>query len=396
MATASETNTTSLLKQKTTKEIWSPIAYGYLALVMAGRVAKYTAQYIAGKSPKKLPYRIGIVIAMMFPISERVSLRQYRLFMSTCQKMIDFRTGLGSEAKRAKWAALVQGQGWKGYWIPFQDQDDLMANKKNKNEEANVPKSTPVGGGCDIVLLAVHGGGFVDGQAQMFLDYFRKLMKSVQQNHNIKIGVLSVEYGLSPENPFPCALNEITAAYQDLVREYGVDSKRIILFGDSAGGNLCLSVSLNLRDNYSSFGLPSGHVLISPWVRGPEPLVSSLYDVVNATGCEMFVEAYTQLKPEYLSSPYTSPFNSQTLKGLSPMLVFIGGAEILRSSIESFVELARSEGEVDVKAVIGEDRPHNYFLLDEISTEKDRDESRKEIGSFIHDVHRRYLDTLVN
>ncbi|KAF9119226.1 hypothetical protein BGW39_000451 [Mortierella sp. 14UC] len=372
---------------------WSPLAYGYLSLVMAGRVAKYTGQYITGKTPAKQSYLIGVNVAMLYPLSEIVSIRQYRLFMSTCLKLIDIRAGLGSEAKRAKWAAPVQGQGWQGYWIPFQDQVDSKKSKDSKDskdkEEVNVPKTTPVGAGCDVVLLAVHGGGFIDGKAIMFLDYFRKLMKSVQQNQGVKIGVLSVEYGLSPENPFPAALNEIAAAFHDLVKQHGVDSKRIILMGDSAGGNLCLSTSLKLRDAHPDLGSPAGHVLISPWVRGPEPLQSSLYDLVNAAGCEMFVEAYTQNKPENLSSPYTSPFNATTLQGISPMLVFIGGVEILRPSIEQFVERARSEGGVDVRTVVGEGRSHNYFLLDEISTNEDREVSYRAIGEFALEAHRR-------
>ena len=162
------------------------------------------------------------------------------------------------------------------------------------------------------------------------------------------------------------------------------------LVGDSAGGNLCLSSSIKLRDAFADLGSPAGHVLICPWVRGPQPLESSLYDLVNAAGCEMFVEAYTQNKPEVLSSPYTSPFNTPTLAGLSPMLVFMGGVEILRPSIEQFVERARADG-VDVQAIVGEGRSHNYFLLNEISTNKDREDSYVAIGDFILGAHRRHL-----
>lgn len=138
---------------------------------------------------------IGAAVAMLFPLSETISIRQYRLFMSTCLKMIDLRAGLGSEAKKAKWATHVQGQGWQGYWIPFQDQVNPVAAVKKGKEEVNIPKTTAVGSGCDVVLLAVHGGGFIDGNALMFLDYFRNLMKSVQQTQDVKIGILSVEYG---------------------------------------------------------------------------------------------------------------------------------------------------------------------------------------------------------
>lgn len=145
---------------------------------------------------------IGVAVAMLYPLSETVSIRQYRLFMSTSLKMIDLRAGLGSEAKKANWATHVQGHGWQGYWIPFQDQVNPVAAEKKGEEEVNVPKTTAVGSGCDVVLLAVHGGGFIDGKALMFLDYFRKLMKSVQQAQDVKIGILSVEYGKQNRHPF--------------------------------------------------------------------------------------------------------------------------------------------------------------------------------------------------
>lgn len=78
------------------------------------------------------------------------------------------------------------------------------------------------------------------------------------------------------------------------------------------------------------------------------------------------------------------------------MLVFIGGVEILRPSIEQFVERARTEGAVDVKTVVGEGRSHNYMLLNDISTKQDREESYLEIGEFLAGVHRRRRAALEN
>lgn len=168
----------------------------FLLLLLAGRVAKYIGKYITGKTPKEQTFMIGVAVAIFYPLSETLSLRQYRMFMSVSLKLIDLRAGLGSVAKREKWATHVQGQGWQGYWIPFQDQVNHVVSRVRKGEEeVNVPKTTAVGTGCDVILLAVHGGGFIDGKALMFLDFFKKLMKSVQQTQGIKIGVLSVEYG---------------------------------------------------------------------------------------------------------------------------------------------------------------------------------------------------------
>ena len=78
------------------------------------------------------------------------------------------------------------------------------------------------------------------------------------------------------------------------------------------------------------------------------------------------------------------------------MLVFIGGVEILRPSIEEFVERARTEGRVDVKTVVGAGRSHNYFLLNDISTAKDREESWVAIGEFVSTAHQRRLASLGN
>ncbi|KAF9954745.1 hypothetical protein BGZ72_004322 [Mortierella alpina] len=347
--------------------------------VSAGRATKYTGHYLARKTPKGQTYWIGVNVAMLFPAVECLSIRQYRAFMSTALRLVDWRAGLGSKAKRAQWAVPTGGNGWQGYWIPFQDQ------------HASSPTNTdiPVGTECDVIILASHGGGFITGHALMFLNYFRRWMRHAQEHHSVRIGIVSVEYGLSPENPFPVAMNGMVAAYQDLVRIHGVEAGRIVLFGDSAGGNIALGTTLKLRDAFSELGAPAGHILICPWVRSPEPLQDSLFDVVSEIGCQVYAEAYTQNNAEIIMCPYTSPFSAPTLAGLSPMLIFIGGVEILRPSIEQFVEKAQKDG-VDVQTVVGEGRAHNYFLLDDISTKKDRQEAYWAMSEFVKDVHRRF------
>ncbi|KAF9276699.1 hypothetical protein BGZ68_009836 [Mortierella alpina] len=349
---------------------------------MAARAAKYTGHYLARKTPKAQTYWIGVNVAMLYPPVECLSIRQYRAFMSTALRAVDWRAGLGSKAKRAQWAVPTGGEGWQGYWIPFQDQQNASTNISD----------IPLGTGCDIVVLASHGGGFMTGHALMFLNYFKRWMKYAQEHQSIRIGIVSVEYGLSPENPFPFAMNEMTTAYKDLRQIHGVDAGRIVLFGDSAGGNIALGTTLKLRDAFTELSAPAGHILVCPWVRSPEPPQNSLFDVVSEIGCQIYAEAYTQNNPETVMCPYTSPFSAPTLAGLSPMLIFIGGVEILRPSIEQFVEKAQKDG-VDVKTVVGEGRAHNYFLLDDISTKKDRQEAYQAMSEFVSDVYRRFKPT---
>ncbi|KAF9992297.1 hypothetical protein BGZ80_008621, partial [Entomortierella chlamydospora] len=87
-----------------------------------------------------------------------------------------------------------------------------------------------------------------------------------------------------------------------------------------------------------------------------------------------------------MTCQYTSPISAPTLTGLSPMLIFIGGLEIIRQSTEQFANKAMAEG-VDVKTVVVEGRPHNYIMLDYLSTKQDREEAYHAIGEFVLHAH---------
>ncbi|KAF9434735.1 hypothetical protein BGZ76_007532 [Entomortierella beljakovae] len=351
------------------------------------RTAKYTGLYLIGKTPRDQPFKIGVSTAALYPGIECLSIRQYRKFMKVVVGTVQLKDGIGTKPKKAKWAAKVEGEGWCGYWIPFQDQSKQSRNPSRSTPTTN-PSNIPLGSGCDLLLLAVHGGGFIEGDALMFLEFFKRLMKQVQLEQNLMIGVLSIQYGLSPENPYPQAIDAVTASYCDLVLKYGVDPGRIMLAGDSAGGNICLGSYLKLQHNYSSLGLPAGAILISPWVRSTDHLQSSLFDVVSPIGCELYSEAYTRNDPEISTSQYTSPINAPTFAGLGPMLIAYGGLEILRPSIELFVDRARAEG-IEVTTVLEEGRPHDYVLADILSTKKDRERVFQIVGEFVSNAYHR-------
>ncbi|KAG0043543.1 hypothetical protein BGZ83_011283 [Gryganskiella cystojenkinii] len=354
----------------------------------AARAAKFTAYHIAGKTPSTMPYRVGINTVMMFPVITCCNIRQSRVVMKTTLDMMARIDGLGPEGQK-KWTCAVEGKGWKGFWIPFQDQVNLVTDKKDSKATMMVPpEQVPIGDGCDLVLLSIHGGGFIDGHPLMFLKYFKTVMEVLQRTHGLKVAILSVDYSLSPEVAYPVAMDEIIASYKSLIQERGVDPKKIVLFGDSAGGNICLGTALRLRDGFKELGQPGGQIAVSPWVCGPEPLENSLYDFVSKEGCEVYLEAYTQNKPELLNSPYTRPYFAETLSGLGPTLIYAGGSEILRPSIEAFVKRAKTE-DVEITSVMGEDRPHNYCLLEDLSTKEDREIANRVLGEFLTKVHSR-------
>lgn len=152
---------------------------------------------------------------------------------------------------------------------------------------------------------------------------------------------------------------------------------------------MCLGTVLRLRDQFPELGRPGGQVVVSPWVCSPDPLENSLYDFVSKEGCEVYLEAYTQNKPELLKSPYTRPYFAETLSGLAPTLIFAGGKEILRSSIDKFAERSKVD-DIEITLVVGEDRPHNYCMLDELSTKKDREVAYQALGDFLNKVHKEH------
>jgi epsilon-lactone hydrolase len=74
--------------------------------------------------------------------------------------------------------------------------------------------------------------------------------------------VLSIDYRLAPEYPFPAALDDAVTAYRWLLAD-GADPRRVAVIGDSAGGGLAFSLLLRLRDG--GFPLPAAAGALSPW-----------------------------------------------------------------------------------------------------------------------------------
>src|SRR5260370_1350908 len=93
----------------------------------------------------------------------------------------------------------------------------------------------------DRVVLYLHGGGYVMGSLKSHRNLVAKLSAEARAR------VLSLDYRLAPEHPFPAAVDDAVAAYRWLLHE-GVPASRIAISGDSAGGGLTLAMLLALRD----------------------------------------------------------------------------------------------------------------------------------------------------
>jgi epsilon-lactone hydrolase len=118
--------------------------------------------------------------------------------------------------------------------------------------EISVPEVT-----ADAAVLYFHGGVFALGSARASAGLACLLARQARAK------VLSVDYRLAPEHPYPAAQDDALACYRGLL-ETGISPERVALFGESAGGALALGALIAARDTRLS--QPAAAVLYSPWL----------------------------------------------------------------------------------------------------------------------------------
>jgi acetyl esterase/lipase len=161
--------------------------------------------------------------------------------------------------------------------------------------------------------------------------------------------VFAFDYRLTPENAFPAQLEDALASY-DWLLDLGYQSKDITVMGTSAGGNLCLSLLLKLKDSGRS--LPKLAVCLCPWVdvgnSGESIDLNERYDTLDRTMIELGAKWFVgDNSPQ---NPQISPIHAD-LRGLPPIYLQAGAREIFIDMIQAFYEKAKSQGaniELDV------------------------------------------------
>ncbi|KAL7414004.1 Alpha/Beta hydrolase protein [Mrakia frigida] len=220
----------------------------------------------------------------------------------------------------------------KTLWAKWQREykQSRRSRSKERNGDGEKVKGEEGIKGGDRIVLYLHGGAYYTASAAS-----HRLI-TIQVAQMCEARVFAINYRLAPETRFPGPLHDAVSAYFRLIDDLKIPPENIIFAGDSAGGGLCLALLMYLRDN--SYPLPSGAILMSPWVDltmscdswdsnapfdivpRPEP-----NDHLNPIFCYLGEEGVKK----YLTHPYASPLFGD-FEGLPPLLIQSGEAEVLR------------------------------------------------------------------
>jgi monoterpene epsilon-lactone hydrolase len=218
------------------------------------------------------------------------------------------------------------------------------------------------------VVLYFHGGVYVMGDA------FLAAGLASQVGRRTRAKVISVDYRLAPEHPYPAAVDDALAAYEALLHN-GTAPPDIVIAGESAGGGLAIATLVNARDH--GLPLPAAAYVMSPYA-----------DLTLAgTTMETKRDADPLLSPENLQPRITDYTAGQDaalglispifadLSGLPPLIIQAGTHEVL---LDDAVRLARQAATADVQVTldITPGVPHvfqaYYPILDEATAALDR------------------------
>jgi acetyl esterase/lipase len=218
------------------------------------------------------------------------------------------------------------------------------------------------------VVLYFHGGVYVLGDAFLAADL------ASQVGRRTRAKVISVDYRLAPEHPYPAAVDDALAAYEALLRN-GTAPSDIAFAGESAGGGLAVATLVNARDH--GLPLPAAAFVMSPYadltLAGTTMETKREVDtLMSRENLQARVADYTSGQDAALG--LISPIFAD-LSGLPPLIIQAGSHEVL---LDDAVRLAQQAATADVEVTldITPGVPHvfqaYYPILDEAAAALDR------------------------
>jgi acetyl esterase len=217
----------------------------------------------------------------------------------------------------------------------------------------------PEGNGPFAALLFIHGGGWVVGDLESHDQVCRSLCRRAG------VIVISIDYRLAPETPFPGPLDDCETALRwtsECAGGLGIDPRRIAAGGDSAGANLAIGLALRVRDRG---GPPIAFQLLIYPVTDRNFETASYREFASGFGLtrnnmEWFWDCFL---PEKGGLPVEAvPLRAPVLAGLPPAFVLTAEFDILRDEGEAFARRLHKEG-VRVRGVRIQGMNHGFIRM---------------------------------
>ena len=233
----------------------------------------------------------------------------------------------------------------------------------------------------DKIVLYIHGGGFVTGSSEA-----RKGL-TYHIAHKLGLNVVAIDYRLAPEYPYPAGPEDCLKAYEALLERF--DGQKSVLLGESAGGNLVLSLLLQAKAK--ELPLPAGTFALSPTVQYDQELPSYRENV--KTDCildglsDEVVNTYLGSRDEAVrKDPFAAPLYGD-YRGCTPVVLWASEAEILLDdSVMLFAKL--KEQGVTTKLYTRKGMMHTWMIVPQFG------ESRKDLDVMGEDMKRAFANTL--
>jgi acetyl esterase len=222
--------------------------------------------------------------------------------------------------------------------IPIEDDGRIAARVYTPQGGARVPGR----------LMWLHGGGWLIGDLEGF-DWVSRSLANASGAE-----VVSVDYRLAPEHPFPAGVRDADAAVR-----WGLDrGSPLALGGDSAGGNLAAVAARHARDA----GLElCAQLLVYPATDAAMSGASyTECDMPMLTAAEMEICWRTYSSGATADDPDVSPLHAEDLSGLPPTLIAVAGHDVLRDDGIRYAEALHEAG-VDVRLDMFEDMAHGFL-----------------------------------
>ncbi|WP_284748245.1 alpha/beta hydrolase [Amycolatopsis sp. RTGN1] len=218
---------------------------------------------------------------------------------------------------------------------------------------------TPAGGGSGAALLWMHGGGYIIG------DICQDDTFCSATAHELGIVVVSAEYRLAPEHPFPAALDDAFAAWQWLQQSagsLGVSADRIAVGGSSAGAGLAACLAQRIHDAGGT--QPAGQWLFSPMLDDRTAARHELDQLRHRVwsnsanrigwGAYLGVDVSGPRRPDYSVAARRAD-----LRGLPPTWISVGDIDLFADECREYAERMRTAG-VDCSLDLVPGAPHGF------------------------------------